>query len=69
MTKQVLLSCFALMISGCWEVQSLQEEDTVGGAHGNRETEEKVRVFYAFRNTTDNQLGVPLPAGVFRVYG
>jgi hypothetical protein len=36
---------------------------------GNRESEEKVRVFYAFRNEADNQLGVPLPAGVFRVYG
>ncbi len=36
---------------------------------GSRESQEKVRVFYAFRNETDNQLGVPLPAGVFRVYG
>ncbi len=32
-------------------------------------TKDKVSVSYSFENNADNGLGVPLPAGVFRVYG
>ncbi len=38
------------------------------GAKG-RKTEDQVRVFYTFANRRDNNLGLPMPAGVFRVYG
>jgi len=36
---------------------------------GEKTNKEKVRVFYAFENRQDNNLGLPLPAGTFRVYG
>ncbi len=36
---------------------------------GEKSMKEQVKVFYAFANSEDNNLGVPLPAGVFRVYG
>jgi hypothetical protein len=34
-----------------------------------REDKEKIQVFYSFRNEETNNLGMPLPAGVVRVYG
>jgi len=36
---------------------------------GEKTAQEKVNVYYAFDNREDNNLGLPLPAGVFRVYG
>ena len=36
---------------------------------GEKSTKQKIRVFYAFQNREENNLGLPLPAGVFRVYG
>jgi len=36
---------------------------------GRLDEKSKVSVSYSFENTKDNQLGMPLPAGVFRVYG
>lgn len=36
---------------------------------GQKDTKEKVWVYYAFQNEDENNLGLPLPAGVFRVYG
>jgi len=36
---------------------------------GEKTSKQKVRVYYAFQNREDNNLGLPLPAGIFRVYG
>jgi hypothetical protein len=36
---------------------------------GNLSEKSKVSVSYSFENTEENQLGMALPAGVFRVYG
>ncbi|MFT7698434.1 MAG: hypothetical protein ACI8S7_000246, partial [Candidatus Krumholzibacteriia bacterium] len=45
-----------------------------GGSHyfrgvGPRTGKSKIDVSYTFANEAENQLGMPLPAGVFRVYG
>jgi hypothetical protein len=44
-----------------------------GGSHyfrgGSSDDRQDVLVRYTFANRQDNQLGVPLPAGIFRVYG
>jgi hypothetical protein len=44
-----------------------------GGAHyfrgGTSDDRQDVWVRYTFENREDNRLGLPLPAGVFRVYG
>ncbi len=37
--------------------------------HGPLDVKSKVSVSYSFENTKENQLGMALPAGVFRVYG
>ena len=36
---------------------------------GHMRNEQKVSVSYSFENSEDNRMGMPLPAGVFRVYG
>jgi len=36
---------------------------------GSLRMESKVSVSYSFENKKENQLGMPLPAGIFRVYG
>lgn len=36
---------------------------------GHMRNEQKVAVSYTFENSEDNRMGMPLPAGIFRVYG
>ncbi len=36
---------------------------------GKQPSKDKVQMFYSFENREQNGLGIPLPAGVFRVYG
>ncbi len=36
---------------------------------GRMQSEGKVKVLYSFENSADNKLGLPMPAGVVRIYG
>ena len=66
-TKQV-----SLFNAGGLEVEKhyrLQSSPSFFNGGGGRISEPSVGIFYAFENEKENRLGIPLPAGVVRVYG
>ncbi|MFH1841716.1 MAG: DUF4139 domain-containing protein [bacterium] len=47
----------------------LETQATFYRGGGQQAAEQKVAVYYSFQNEEENHLGIPLPAGIFRVYG
>ncbi len=65
--KQIsLFDAMGLMVT---KKYSLRAQTHFFRGHGRLQEESKVSVSYSFENTEENQLGMALPAGVFRVYG
>lgn len=66
-TKQVsLFSASGLEVAKHYRLKSSPVFFRGGGGE---KTEPDVRVYYSFENEKENRLGLPLPAGVVRVYG